>query len=353
MEGGALKTLCEQAHSVNAKLRLNSMWALKNIIAGASNSSKMACLDQLGSSWLKQIVFNDAEPSSPSTTSRFGDRDDGCSTPIKMSTPNAVGEQVDLLNAIQGDSRATSQDLNENGEEDLKMSDSMGALNKIDRVKKRQIWASQTNGESSPGISVGETAAQYHSHRALSDELAIQREGLEFIRNLTCGEQSPDMIDHLFRELGPDKVFEMLATKLRPRILNAFTRDRRSSENGIRQIQSHTEILISTCFIVVHLASGNPRHRQLLVSQTDLMRLLLPLFSHSCREIRVCLCWIIINLTWVEDNADKANAKSRARELAKLGFAEKLDALEKDESLDCRERAKNARDQMKQLLHEF
>ena len=351
MEGGALKTLCDQAHSVNAKLRLNSMWALKNVIAGASNPTKISCLQELGSGWLKQIVANDIESSSPITSSRLADRDDGCSTPIRMSTPNAAGEQVDLLNAVEEDSRETSQDLEGDGEEDLKMSDSIGALGKADRDRKQKLWASQPDGDGFTGTPNGEGGFYLLSHRALSDELAIQKEGLEFIRNLICGEQSPEMIDHLFGELGQEKVFELLAAKLRPRILNAFTRERRSSENGVRHIQPHTEIVTSTCFTLVHIACGHPKHRQLLVSQTELLKLLLPLFNHSCREIRVCLCWIVINVTWVEDNADKPNAKLRARELAKLGFVEKLDALEKDESLDCRERAKNARDQMKQLLH--
>ena len=351
MEGGALKALCAQAHSMNAKLRLNSMWALKNVIAGASNRTKMTCLEELGPGWLKQIVAHDVEDSSPIMTSRLGDRDDGSSTPIRMSTPNAAGEQVDLLNAVEEASGESSQDLDEDGQEDLRMSDSIGALGNADREKKQQLWSSQSNGEGSLRMPNGETKLQYYVHRALPDELAIQKEGLEFIRNLICGEQSPEMIDHLFQELGQDKVFELLASKLRPRVLNAFARDRRSSENGVRQIQPHTEILTSACFILVHIACGHPKHRQLLVSQTELLRLLLPLFTHPCAEIRRCLCWIVINVTWVEDSADKPNAKLRARELANLGIVEKLDALEKDESLDCRERAKNARDQMRHLLH--
>ena len=351
MDGGALQRLCDQAHSDNAKLRHNSIWALKNIIADATNQTKMTCLKALGPGWLKQIVANDVEGSSISANTRLADRDDGSSTPIRMSTPNAAGERVDLLNAVKEDSRETSQDVDGEDEEDLKMSDSIGALAKADRDRKQQFWAPQLNSD---GIlsTLGRDPGSYSLlDRALSDETAIQKEGLEFIRNLICGEHSPEMIDHLFRELGQEQVFEMLATKLRPRILNAFTRDRRSSEHGVRHIQPHTEIVTSTCFTLVHIACGHPRHRQLLVAQTDLLKQLLPLFNHSCGKIRVCLCWFVINVIWVEDNADKPNAKARARELAKLGFVEKLDALEKDESLDCRERAKHARDQMKQLLH--
>ena len=351
MDGGVLQTLCKQAQSDNAKLRLNSMWALKNIIAGASNSTKMTCLKTLGPGWLKQIVANDVEGLRTSTTPRLVDRDDGSSTPVSMRTPNAAGERVDLLNAMKEDFKEVGQIIEGGEDEDLKMSESVGTLSKADRDRRQEFWASHPNGDSFLNTSNIDTGSYSLLHRAMSDELAIQKEGLQFIRNLICGEHSPEMIDHLFKELGQDQLFEMLATKLRPRVLNAFTRDRRSSENGVRHIQPHTEIVTSTCFTLVHIAGGHPKHRQLLISQTDLLKLLLPLFHHSCREIRVCLCWIVINVTWVEDNVDKPNAKARARELAKLGFVEKLDALEKDESLDCRERAKNARDQMKQLLH--
>ena len=346
-----MKALCKQAHSANAKLRLNSIWALKNTISGASNRTKMACLEELGPGWLKQIMAQNAEDLSFNMIPA-SDRDDGSSTPIKMGTPNAAGEQVDLLNAVEEASQESSREFEEDGQEDLKMSDSTGALGKADRETQRQRpWSTQVGAERSFGMSTGVTGLPRHLQQTLPDELAIQKEGMEFIRNLICGDQSPEMIDHLFREVGQDKVFELLTNKLRPRIINAFSRDRKSLDNGVRQVQPHLEILSSTCFTLVHIACGHPKHRQLLVSQTELLRLLLPLFNHPHREIRVSLCWIVINATWEEDNADKANARLRARELASLGFVEKLDALEKDESLDCREQAKNARDQMRRLLH--
>lgn len=353
MAGGALKALCSQAHSVNAKLRFNSMWALKNLIAGAINSTKKACLDELGPDWLKQIVAYEVEDSNFQSflgNLRGGAGDDESSSSIRMSTPNAAGEQVDLLNAVEDESRDQSQGVDEDEHDDLEMSDSIGALSKIDQDRRHQSAATNSGRSwmASPNSAAG---SPLYTPGILSDELAIQKEGLEFIRNLICGDQPQDMIEHLFREIGQDKVFEMLTSKLRPRILNVFSRDRRIAESGVRQIQPHPEILISACYTIVHIASSHPKHRQLLMSQTELWKLLLPLFNHTSREIRVCLCWIIINVTWVEDNTDEQNAILRARELQSLGFMEKLDALEKDEILDCRERAKNACDQMRRLLH--
>ena len=353
MNGGILDLMCDHAHDQNAKLRLNSLWALKHVIAGASNPVKITCLEKLSPGWLVQVLASEIEPSSPMTGGRFASHDDGGTTPIRMSTPNAAGEQVDLLNAVVEASKGSNQLLDDDADEDSKMSDSIGALGaRHDRDTHPHSKQPMPNiMEGHEGLFFNITTSS-HSHKTLSDEVAIQKEALEIIRNLLCGEASPQMIDHLFREMGQDKFFELLATKLRPRILNAFNRDRRSMENGLRQIQPQTEIVVSVCYTIVHIAAGQPRHRQLLVSQTDLLKLLVPLFHHQSREVRSCCAWFVINLTWVEDSSDRHGAKLRARELAKLGFLEKLEGLENnDENLDCKERAKTARDQMRQLLH--
>ncbi len=352
LDGGILKILCDHAHSLNAHLRLNSMWALKHLVVGASTAVKMTCLDELGASWLKQVVSDEPEVAALSTAHRHGDRDDGSTTPIRMSTPNAAGEQVDLLNAVDDGSRPPSQDREEDGEEDLQMSDSIGALSRAELDQKQQAMT-PAHGRTNPSETTGEVKGLKSSQSALTlpDEIAIVKEGLEFIRNIIMGPNAAEMIDHVFSKLGQDKVFDILATKIRPKVLNAFNRDRRSSENnGVRHIQPQTDILKSACYIIVHIAAGAPRHRQLLISQTELLKLLVPLFNHPNEEIRCCCAWLIINLTWEDDASDKANCKSRAKTLMSLGMFEKLEAMEHDSDLNCRERCKSALHQMSTLL---
>lgn len=332
---------------MNANLRLNSVWALKHVVLDASNAIKMSCLEELGPGWLKQIVNNDVEAASHAAMSRIGDREDGSSTPIRMSTPNAAGEQVDLLNAVEEESRESSQDLEEDGEEDLKMVDSIGALS---RAEERKLYSHPISGRGPMSETIGLTSGRRSSQPALTDELAIQQQGLDFIRNLICGSGASEMIEHIFRELGQDKVFELLAAKLRPRVFNAFNRERRSSENGVRHVQPQTDIIVSVCYIIVHIAAGNTRQRQLLISQTELLKLLVPLFSHPSKDVRACCLWIVINLTWIDDVSDNMNCKARARELMKLGVYEKLEHMERDADLDCRERARTAGNQMSSLL---
>ena len=312
----------------------------------------MSCLEELGPGWLKQIVTNDVDISNSMATAR-GDRDEGSSTPIRMSTPNAAGEQVDLLNAVEEDSRASSQDVEDGGEgdEDMKMADSIGALSKAELDGKRHAIPLQSQGRDGRL----ETAAFIRRNidqrnLGMSDELAIQKQGLDLLRNLLCGAGAADMIDYVFRELGQDKLFEMLATKLRPRVFNAFNRERRSSENGVRHVQPQNEIILSICYIVVHIAAGDPRQRQLLIAQTELLKLIIPLFNHTNFEIRSCCVWICINLTWRDNASDELNCKERARQLAKLGVYEKLEQMENDPELDVRERSKTASHQMASLL---
>ena len=333
---------------MNANLRLNSVWALKHVVLDASNAIKINCLEELGPGWLKQIVNNDVELSNYATVSRSGDREDGSSTPIRMSTPNAAGEQVDLLNAVEEDLRESSQDVEEDGEEDLKMVDSIGALSRTE--VDRKLISHQSSGRGTISEPAGLTGRRRHSQPVLTDELAIQQQGLDFIRNLICGTGASDMIEHIFRELGQDKLFELLAAKLRSRVSNPFNRERRSSENGVRLVQPQTDIIISVCYIIVHIAAGSTRQRQLLISQTELLKHIVPLFSHPNKDVRVCCLWIVINLTFIDDVSDNMNCKTRARELMKLGVYEKLEHMEHDADLDCRERARTASNQMSGLL---
>ncbi|KAK4698024.1 armadillo repeat-containing protein 8, partial [Lecanoromycetidae sp. Uapishka_2] len=239
IEAGILKVLCEHAHSMNTNLRLNSVWALKHLVFDSSSDLKRTVLDELGPGWLKQIVNNDVEGLYP-TSNKMGDREEGNATPIRMSTPNAAGEQVDLLNAVEEDSRESSQAVEEDGEEDLRMIDSIGALS-----REKQLASSflQGNGRCPTSDNTGRIE-RHSSSQTLTDESAIQKQGLDLIRNLMSGPGAADMIDLVFRELGQDKLFEMLAAKLRPRVYNAFNRERRSSE-GVKQVQPQTEIIIS------------------------------------------------------------------------------------------------------------
>jgi len=361
MDAGVLKVLCEHAHSMNAKLRLNSLWALKHLVYLTPTDVKKACLDQLGPGWLKQIVCNDTEDSALPAGNR-GEESVGNATPIAMSTPNAAGEQVDLLNAVEESREATPPEEEENEDGDMKMVDTIGALSRIHsdfesshkglnlgRSAKGRMASSESLRPGHGMMMEGEGSSL---KQARSDNTAVQEQGLDFIRNLICGPGAAEMIDYLFRELGQDKVFDILAKKLRPQVINAYKREKRLSslENSVRHLPPQTEIIVSVCHIISHIAAGAPRHRQLLISQTELLRSLISLFDHTNRNVRSCCAWVVINLTWVDDHSDTSNCKARAMELKRLGVVQKLEALEQDPELDVRERVKTAMYQITNLL---
>ena len=317
--------LCEHAHSNNSRLRLNAVWALKHLVHSAQYELKVECLQELGAGWLKNIICNDSEDSLS-----MGYHGSGPGTPVRMETANAAGEQVDLLNAIDHDD-----------DDEVNMIDSIGALSKSDtrRTLDRSSFAKLHEDEA-------ELAAQ-----AKKDEVAVQEQALDFLRNLICGPEAAQMVDVLLRELGQDKVFDMLANLLRPKTIDTFTRDRRSGSHGLAtKRQPQTEIVIAVCFILVNLDAGLPKHRQLLISQKELLRLLVPLFNHQHPEVRVCCVWVVINLTWHEAPEDKMQCRARAKELRDLGVLKKLEELENDMELDVRERTKTALHQMADLI---
>ena len=342
-----MKILCQHAHSSNTNLRLNSIWAIKNFIYTASNEDKMKCLEELGPGWLKQIISN-KESATPVGSFR-NDREEGSGTPIRMSTPNAAGEQVDLLNAVEDDSQNSSPDRDD-GEGDLKMADSIGALSRAEQNRRPTESAVFLRQDGHSEQLQSPTRSKEWGSRPLSDELAIQVQGLDLLRNLICGEGAAMMIDFVFQELGQDNVFEMLASKLRPKVFNAFDREKRALENGVRYVQPQTDVVLATCYVLVHIAAGNSRQRQLLVAKTDLLKHVISLHNHPNAHVRANLLWVCINLTWLDDASDNMHCKSRAKELAKLGLYEILEQLEHDSELDVRERAKTAIHQMSSLL---
>lgn len=342
LEAGILKTLCDHARSMDPNLRLSSVWALKHLVLSAPKHLKRECLDELGPGWLKQLVCNDMDDS----TSAFGarsSREASIGTPLAMGTPNAAGEQVDLLNAPYG-SRAGGRGPIEDEEDELRMADSIGALSRPD------LDLQQGERRPSSGRAARGGSGSIAPNQSRADNLAVQKEGLDFIRNLICGNDALDMIDYLFEELGQDKIFEMLTSKLQPRLINAFNRDRRSLETSVRQRQPQTDIVLSVCYIVVHLAAGLPRHRQLLISQPELLTLMLPLFGHAHHEVRSCCAWIVINLTWMDDQSDQLSCRERAQKLVSLRWFEQLQMLESDPELDVRERTKTALHQINRAI---
>jgi hypothetical protein len=314
---------------MNPKLRLNAVWALKHFVHSVSNEMKRSCVEELGQGWLVQLICDDTENEA-----------------LASSRVRAEG--------------GPNSELYDEMDEDVEMDQFEDQVNSAFAGAFGQPSNSRPSSSRSKSIQQAELrlaalrdAETNPARKARKDDIAVQEQGLDFIRNLIGGagqgntSETTEMIDFLFGALGQDRVFEILASKLRPKVVNAFNR-RSSSTPDPRVIPPQSEIITAVGYILVHMAASVPRHRQLVIAQTELLKLLVPQFNNPTVEVRHALCWLVTNLTWVDHTTDTQACQQRASELKKLGFLAKLEMLEQDPELNVRERAKSAVWQMKQ-----
>ncbi|TAQ85171.1 hypothetical protein B7494_g6500 [Chlorociboria aeruginascens] len=325
---GVVKILCEHAHSTNAKLRLNAVWALKHFVDGVSNEMKRLCLEELGQGWLVQLICDDTEDAALISSRGKGDRG------LTSGSHDEIDEDIEM------DHFEHNIDLSLGGSFS-RSNPSRPSSSRSKSIQRAELrLAALRDAETNP------------VRKARNDDIAVQEQGLDFIRNLIGGSghgansETTEMIDFLFNALGQDRVFEILASKVKPKVINPFSRRSHSAETKL--IPPQSEIISSVGWILVHMAASVPRHRQLVIAQTNLLKILVPQFNHPSSEVRLSLCWLVTNLTWVDDTSDTRACVQRANELKQLGFLEKLEMLEQDPELNVRERAKSALWQMKQ-----
>ncbi|KJZ75603.1 hypothetical protein HIM_05066 [Hirsutella minnesotensis 3608] len=311
---GVMGVLCEHAHSDNPALRLNALWALKHFVDAVGPVLKKASLEQLGAGWLVQLICDDTQDTSYHD-SRYKD----------MSSDD-LDEDMDI--------QASEQPFRW-------LYGSNGSVRELDASKSTRLRQAED--------------------RLAADDMAIQEQGLDFIRNLIGRPESgtsetpsetTEMIDFLFSELGQDRLFDILASKLRTKMLHPFSRRTSAPGREPRVYHPQARIIVAVIYILVHMAASIPRHRQLVISQTELLKLLAQQAGSKDREVRVALCHLVINLTWQEDDAEAQQCAARAHELKRLGFHTKMETLKhQDRDLDVRERAKTAAWQIEQATY--
>ena len=490
-----METLCAHAHKANPSIREISLWALKHLVLAAPNEIRISCLNRLGPQWLMQIIDGGTVPKPANHFDALSYN--GHNQPqLGMGTPNAAGEQVDLLNAVE-DANDIGDDYVMLSDDDLEQNQSdadsepkefgsskfgmhgnqrgnKSGAERVEVPKLNRTWSSMLK-QLSPDQRVLLRASrlpEYDSNvLARRDNLRVQEQGLDFIRNLITSKGAFEMIDYIMSTLSSYKFFEVLCSKLTPKLseqstnpsctstegaasaspgalnlstehhggndknegltfqghfhqrqqhlnrtanispsrlgyagsagdntamidkhfspsgCHIYSQQRQNHPYSYQQRQSHSaqsfqqhqqllnptyhqqqqqrqeeqqrfllqgyqfpELLLTTIFILVHIAAGTPRHRSILISEQALLRSVLPFFSHTDRRLRVACVWFVSNLTWVDNASDTPAARIRALELRALGFEERLRVAASDPDLDVRERAKTALDQCAKLL---
>ncbi|KAI0200534.1 armadillo repeat protein [Astrocystis sublimbata] len=332
VEAGVTKILCEHAHSHDARLRLNALWSLKHLVDSASVDQKKRCVEELESGWLVRLI-DDTEDDAIFSAKARPDQ------PSPLATPDVMDEDVDMSFADEHNRPWLASSLQKT------TSITPKSDIRILQLAEQQLEKLKEN-EQDP------------ARKARLDDQAIQEQGLGFIRNLIGGANSSnsressndtmDMIDYLLTTLGQDRLFGILLRKLKPRTLNPYGR-RGPGGNVSRIIPPPAKVIEAAIFVLVHMAASIPRHRQLVVAQTAMLRQLVKLSNDPDREVRAAVCHLINNLTWQDDMGDASACLQRATELKNLGFLSRLEALsQNDDEMDVRERAKSALWQMKQ-----
>lgn len=339
VDAGALRTLCDHARRSNPKLRLTSLWALKHIVLNAPKSMKIEALDELGPGWLVQAISGEQR----------SDNSGGAS--IAMGTANAAGEQVDLLNApnspdmdVDVSDEEEAVDDDDDGDELYDQGTTYHAsglrstlrINSPTMIRMRMLRENEQN----PQV------------QAQQEDCDIREQALDFIRNLINGpEESAAMIDHLNAAIGLQRIFELVHAKLEAPVTTPKPSALRTTPQvTARSLEHGPRIILSAIHIINHISAASSRHKQLLIAQRSLLKAWLPHFSSLERQIRVISVWTVINLTWVEDQSDREDARRRAQELRAVGIEDKVRQLANDGELDVRERTKTAIRQLDELL---
>lgn len=323
-----MEVLCEHAHSDNPALRLNALWALKHFVDAVGPDRKRACLERLGPGWLVQLICDD-----PHDTTSHDSR-------MKEASSGDADDDVDMQPS-EGPIRW--------------IYGSNGSLREFDASKSSKLRQAEDK------LAAVRESELSPTRKAHNDDVAIQEQGLDFIRNLVgrpgvgpAGEsaaETTEMTDYLFSVLGQDRLFDILASKVRLKVLNPFARRTPVAGRETRVVYPPAKIVVAVIYVLVHIAASIPRHRQLVVAQTDLLKLLAQHSSNRDREVKVGLCHLVTNLTLQEEEEEPQAHAQRAHELKKLGFLAKMEALKhNDRDLDVRERAKTAAWQMDQAI---
>lgn len=157
-ETAVIKKLCEQAHSANAELRKETLFALKAFINLSSNKLKRSVIEELGVKWIRKIIATDPH-----------------------DVPNG-----EIIGLTEKDYRKGSM---------VRVSD-------------------DTDMYDAGSIESEQEIEEYNRH-TLEEDLEILAELLGFIRNLTTGDQPLEIIDILFEEIGCEEFLQIIIDRLK------------------------------------------------------------------------------------------------------------------------------------------
>ena len=208
------------------------MWALKHLVDGADNDLKKQALEELESGCLVRLICDDIE-------------DEALHTRVQLEQDNR-----DIDNDEDMDGMAF-EDFSNSAMYPCGQAGPKPASLRLQRAERK--------------ISMLREAELNLTRKARNDDLAIQEQGLNFIRNLICLPSPPgEMVDYIFNEIGQDRLFEILSSKLRVKVLHPFGRKYATAPDS-RVLYPQAKVIEAVVYVLVNIAASVPRHRQLVM----------------------------------------------------------------------------------------
>lgn len=297
LDAGALEVLCDLAKSGAAALKLNALWALKHLMCDADVEMKRKAFSRLGPGYIINII------TIPDSSICEDDED------MPDTDAELYNLGVGFSGAIEESVKwSTSQDSGY-GQTNCQVQTPPKATDALKLLRKQASVAPES--------------------LARREQIALQEQAIDFLRNFIYGSSSDAavLIDLIFDEIGAETLFSLL-------------------ESLLSVPHPPGEIVNAVVYLVVHLAAGAPRHRQIIMERKGLMTSLLGLWNHRMRDVRNGLVWVVITLTWAEEGPDAEGVHQRVAVLRQMGWVDLLREMRKDVELDVRERVKTAEYQL-------
>ncbi|OQN98648.1 hypothetical protein B0A48_15314 [Cryoendolithus antarcticus] len=341
---GVIPILCQQARSDNLELRRSSIWALKHLLNTSPRELRIQVLDGLTPEFLMSAMAGQSSDIASSSNGNGG-------VNIRLSSANAAGEQVDLLNPSSMDVDPNpSHDLDDDDDEEDDENDEEDEDGEVllDEPSQTHYQTSQLRStlHDHPMPKLASSAILQRYRQLEEDEhfksiqlgTEIQEHALDLLRNFIYADADDcvALTTHVYTAIGSTRLLDLLASKLLP--LSTTSALQRTPT-----LYASTPILHSTLRLTSHLCASSPSHKSTLLACTAILHAILPHFTHPSPSIRLACLDIMVNLTWVEDERDRSpGARDRIRLLREAGLEEKVRGLVGDSDAGVRERAKVA-----------
>ena len=208
-----IRKLCEQAHSANARLRLESLYALKALVNNSNNTLKQQVVDELGPSWIKHLIATDPRDVPP-------------------------GEVIGLIPVeYQKGSRIRN-------------------TNDVEMQEAEDDFESEND----------------FSRRTLQQDIDIQAELLAFLRNLTTGENVVVIIDDLMKHIGLEDFLQIIVERLQTAESSIRTQSSSTYKSSPEIITNSLYVLAHMCAAKPAYRSAICYHTVMMKQMTSLLK---------------------------------------------------------------------------------